>query len=64
MYNTTEGVRDGGKEEGIERLSVVSLDVKHGSSSNFDMLSSRCWDIGSVRDIGLVDTFSGLDNLV
>ena len=59
--------RGSGTEEGekiMKGFSLVPLDVKHGSPSNFDVLSGRCRNVGSIRDIGLVDAFGGLNNLV
>jgi len=48
----------------MKKRSVVPLDVKYGSPSNFHMVSSCCRNVGSVRDVALVDTLSGLDDLV
>ena len=48
----------------MKRLSVVPLDVKYGSPFNFDVFSSSRRNIGSIGNIALVDTLSGLDNLV
>ena len=59
--------RGSGTEEGekiMKGFSLVPLDVKHGSPSNFDVLSGRCRNVGSIRDIGLVDALGGLNNQI
>jgi hypothetical protein len=52
------------RKEDLERLSVMSLDIKYSSSSNLDVVSSRCRDVRSVGNTGFVNTLSGLDNLI
>jgi len=43
----------------------MSLYIKYSSSSsNLDVISSRCRDVRSIGNTRLIDTLSGLDNLV
>ena len=59
------GKKGDGRKARLERFSVMSLDIKHSPPSpNLDVISSRCRNVGSVRNTGLVDTLSGLDNLI
>lgn len=64
MYRMRGRISDG-REEDSERFSVMSFDIKHGSSSlNLEVLSSRCRDVRSVGNTSLINTLSSLDDLI